>query len=190
MDVPESSITGRWFVADDDFTDSFEIEDPFHATSGAVELPQNWAGSMHRRIADCVELLLEWWERDRVLERAPASAAPPVRVAALVAVAATVVVVVAGVLVGAAALGTAVRADGPAVPPKSVVSQQHALSQLAVEWATSHRSDMTFTMEDAAAIAADPEPSTSAAEERRVAPADRADRRRERAQRRARARRR
>jgi hypothetical protein len=172
--------------AEEELTDSFDIEDPFHPTSGSVDLPQNWAGSMHRRIADSVELVLEWWELDRVLPRAPASTAPPVRIAALVTVAATVVFVVAGVLVGAAALGSAVRADGPVVPPKSVVSQQDALTHFAVEWATSHRSDMTFTMEDAA-TAGEPEPETSAAEQRRIARAERAERRRERARRRARA---
>ena len=245
MDVPETSITGRWFVdsnapfasddltreirdvdmlpaneidqellghglpygavqlggarllpperyTDDDFTDSFEVEDPFHRTC-SVELPQNWAGSLHQRIADSVELALEWWERassERIASVAPKNAAPPIRVAALLTVVATFVFVVAGVLVGAAAIGSAVRADGPVVPPKSVAAQQDALSRFAVEWATSHRSDMTFSVDDAEAASGEPEPETSAAEERRIARAERAERRRERARRRARSRRR
>jgi hypothetical protein len=178
--------------ADDEHTDAFELEDPFHPSDSSVELPQNWAGAIHARLARRVERVLEAWERVRLGTvyavrgelAEDASRAPTWRFAAGVTAAATVAGVVVCVIAGAAALGETVRADDPAAPAKAVVVQQAALQQFAVEWARSQGrddDDMTFTMEEAGA---DPEPEVSAADRRHVTRADRTDRRRDRARRR------
>lgn len=166
--------TSRGFD-DDEQTDAHQIEDPFEPSASSVELPQTWAGSVHARLARQIERALEAWESDR----------PGVRgMAAAVTLAATMLTIVVGVIVGAAAMGSSVQADGPDAPPKSLVAQQRALSQFAVEWATSQRpetDDMTFTVDEA--TAEEPEVETT---ERRIARAERAERRREARRRRVR----
>ncbi len=186
IDPPES-------YAEDDYTDAHDLEDPFD-TRGLVELPQNWAGSLHHRVARAVERGFELWEPVRVRLVATAQSvlgqlpsdparAPSVRFAAIVAAAATALVLVGGMAAGLAVLGsTIVRADDPPPPSEQVLVQQRALRQLAVEWARGQgESDMVFTVEE---VGTEPVPETSAAEQRRVARADRAERRRHRARRR------
>lgn len=191
VDPPES-------YADEDLTDSFDVEDPFD-TGESVVLPVNAAGDVHARIARMVERGFEVWERLRLWlhgvtrslrgELPPSSTrAPTVRFAALLTASLMVFGMFVFVSVASFAIGSTVAEaeQSSGIPTKAAVTQHKVLQQLAARWATAQSPDMEFSVEESdAARLAEPEPELSAAERRRLARAQRRERRRAHAQRRA-----